>query len=48
VFTAAKSAARADFWRLPTPDRMDLETLAMTKAALVGAASEREQDQSER
>ena len=29
VFTAAKSAARADFWRLPTPDRMDLETLTV-------------------
>ena len=29
VFTAAKGAARADFWRLPTPDRMDLETLTV-------------------
>jgi hypothetical protein len=29
VFTAAKSAARADFRRLPTPDRMDLETLTV-------------------
>jgi hypothetical protein len=29
VFTAAKSAARADFWRRPTPDRMDLETLTV-------------------
>jgi hypothetical protein len=29
VFTAAKSAARADFWRLPTPERMDLETLTV-------------------
>jgi len=29
VFTAARSAARADFWRLPTPDRMDLETLTV-------------------
>jgi len=29
VFTASKSAARADFWRLPTPDRMDLETLTV-------------------
>ena len=29
VFTAAKGAARAEFWRLPTPDRMDLETLML-------------------
>jgi hypothetical protein len=29
VFTAAKSATRADFRRLPPPDRMDLETLTV-------------------
>ena len=29
VFTATKGAARADFWRLPTPDRMDVETLTV-------------------
>jgi hypothetical protein len=29
VFITVKSAARADFWRLPTPDRMDLETLTV-------------------
>ena len=29
VFTSGKGAARADFWRLPTPDRMDLETLTL-------------------
>jgi hypothetical protein len=27
VFTAVESAARADFWRLPTPDRMDGDVL---------------------
>lgn len=29
VFTAAKGATRADFWQLPTPDRLDLETLTV-------------------
>ncbi|HEY1537035.1 MAG TPA: transposase, partial [Polyangiaceae bacterium] len=29
VFTAAKGAARANFWRLPTPDRLDVETLTV-------------------
>ena len=29
VFTAAKGAARSDFWRLPTPHRMDVETLTV-------------------
>ena len=29
VFTAAKSAARAEFLRLPTPDRLDVETLTV-------------------
>ena len=29
VFTASKGAARADFWRLPAPDHLDLETLTL-------------------
>jgi hypothetical protein len=29
VFTATKGAARANFWRLPTPDRLDVETLTV-------------------
>jgi len=29
VFTSGKGAARADFLRLPTPDRMGLETLTL-------------------
>jgi len=29
VFTSVKGAARADFWRLPTPDRLDVETLTV-------------------
>jgi hypothetical protein len=29
VFTAAKGATRAEFWRLPTPDRLDVETLTV-------------------
>ncbi|MES1175278.1 MAG: transposase zinc-binding domain-containing protein [Myxococcales bacterium] len=29
VFTATKGATRAEFWRLPTPDRLDLETLTV-------------------
>lgn len=29
VFTSGQGTARADFWRLPTPDRLDVETLTV-------------------
>ncbi|HEY3669240.1 MAG TPA: hypothetical protein VGL19_24750 [Polyangiaceae bacterium] len=29
MFTSGQGTARADFWRLPTPDRLDVETLTV-------------------